>query len=215
MPMRRMSRFVLVWLAVTALSGCGSGRPIRYYTLQIPPAPAPSPTVFPVSVLVGRIDAPEILEDGPIVYRTGPNEIGTYQYHQWVEPPAEMVKDMLIRRLRASGEYRSVAELGSSARGDYVLRGKLYDFEEVDSKRIAARVTMEFELIDRGSRNTVWTHYYSRSEPVQGKEISDVVSALDGNLERGLTEVVAGLDEYLSANLNKTPSTRQASAASK
>ncbi|MGH9403996.1 MAG: ABC-type transport auxiliary lipoprotein family protein [Terriglobia bacterium] len=202
MPMRRMGLFILVMLVSAALDGCGSGRPIRYYTLQLPPAPEPSTSVYPVTVLIGRIGAPEILEDEPVVYRTGPNEIGTYPYHQWVEPPVQMVKDMLIRQLRASGKYRSVAELGSSAQGDYVLRGRLYDFEEVDTGRIAALVSMEFELFDRRTRKTVWTHYYSRNEPVQGKEIPDVVSALNHNLAQGLTEVAAGLDAYFSANLH-------------
>jgi len=60
---------------------------------------------------------------------------------------------------------------------------------------------MEFELFDRKAGKTVWTHFYSRSEPVQGKEISDVVSALDRNLMRGLTEVVSGMDVYFSAHL--------------
>lgn len=205
MLINRLIRFILVSLAAMALAGCGSGRPIRYYTLQLPPAPGPSTNVYPVTVLIGRIGAPEILHDDPIVYRTGQNEIGTYPYHQWVEPPVRILKDMLIRRLRASGKYRSVAELGSSAQGDFVLQGRLYDFEEVDTGRIAALVTMEFELFDRRTRNTVWTHYYSRSEPVRGKEIPDVVSALDRNLAQGLTELADGLNTYFSSNLTRRP----------
>jgi ABC-type uncharacterized transport system auxiliary subunit len=188
-----------------ALGGCGGGHPIRYYTLQLPPAPEATASVYPVTLLIGRIEAPAILEDEPIVYRTGPNEIDTYPYHQWVEPPVRMVKNMLIRRLRASGKYRSVAELGSSLQGDFVLQGKLYDFEEVDTGRMEALVNMEFELLDRRTRNAVWTHYYSHSEPVQGKGVADVVSALDHNLARGLTEVAAGLDAYFSATLNRKP----------
>ena len=38
---------------------------------------------------------------------------------------------------------------------------------------------MEFELYDRKSGKVVWTHFYSQSEPVQGKEISAVVTAFD------------------------------------
>ena len=36
----------------------------------------------------------------PIAYRVGANEIGTYQYSRWVEPPVEMVQGNLIRLLR-------------------------------------------------------------------------------------------------------------------
>ena len=184
------------------LAACGGGRPVRYYTVVAPPAPEPSASKYPVTVLIGRIAAPELLQGEPIVYRSGPNEIGTYDYHHWAEPPVLMVKVALIRRLRASGKYQSVAELGSSAQGDYVLQGRLYDFEEVDTGSMAALVSMEFELFDRRTRKTVWSRSYSHSEPVQGKQIPDVVSALDRNLAKGLAEVASGLDTYFTNTTN-------------
>lgn len=198
--MRRIISVSSILFAALALGACGNGRPIHYYTMVLPPAPAPATSSYPVSVLVGHIGAPETLRDQPLVYRSGRNEIGVYQYHLWVEPPAEMLKIMLIRRLRASGRYQSVAQLGSSVEGNFVLQGRLYDFEEVDNGGIAALVTMQFELIDRKDRKTVWTHFYSRSDPVQGKKISDVVAALDQNLEQGLAEIESGLDAYFSAH---------------
>ena len=204
--MRRIVGFMLISVAALVLGGCRSGRPIRYYTLELPPSPEKLSTRrYPVTLLIGRIGAPEILQDEPIVYRSGPNEIGTYDYHHWAEPPVRMLRVMLIRRLRASGKYQSVTQLGSSAEGDFVLRGRLDDFEEVDTGAIAALVTMEFELFDRKSHKTVWTHSYSRSEPVQGKEISDVVAALNHNLTEGLAEVASSLDSYFSANLSGKP----------
>jgi ABC-type uncharacterized transport system auxiliary subunit len=196
-----MTLFIAVLLGAVGLGACGGGRPIRYYTVELPPAPQPSTKAYPITLLIGRIGAPEILQDEPIAYRLGPNEIGTYNYHHWIEPPVRMVKVILIRQLRVSGKYQSVAELGSSVQGEFVLQGRLYDFEEVDAGGTAALVTMEFELLDRKTSRTVWTHFYSRSEPVEGKEISDVVSALDRNLMRGLTEVVSGMEVYFSANL--------------
>jgi ABC-type uncharacterized transport system auxiliary subunit len=198
---RRLIGFVLVSLAAMFLGACGSGRPIHYYTMELPPAPAPSSDLYPVTLLVGRINASEILQGEPIAYRSGPNEIGTYQYHQWVEPPTQMVKDMLIRRLRASGKYQSVDELGSSAQGNYVLHGRLDDFEEVDTGSITALVSMEFELFDRRTGRTVWTDYYTHTAPAQGKEIPDVVSALNRNLIQGLKEITSGLDAYFSSHI--------------
>ena len=91
--------------------------------------------------------------------------------------------------------------------GAGVARESLTTFNDVGAAvgvtagSTAALVTMEFELFDRKTAKTVWTHFYSHSEPVQGKEIPVVVSALDRNLVRGLTEVTSGLDGYFSANL--------------
>lgn len=201
--MPKSVRLTLAVLAVACLSSCLGGRPIKYFTVSMPAAPQPAAAhAFPVTLLIGRISAPEILQDQPIVYRSGRNEIGGYQYHLWAEPPAQMVKEVLIRRLQTSGRFKSVTRLGGSIQGDFVLRGRLYDFEEVDSGgQIGARATMEFDLIDRRTHKSVWKHFYSRTEPVQGKQITDVVAALDHNLEQGLGEVESALQAYFAGRM--------------
>jgi ABC-type uncharacterized transport system auxiliary subunit len=154
-----------------------------------------------VSLLVANISGANIYQDTPIVYRVGANEIGTYQYSRWIEPPVALLRNKLIRELSTSGDYQSVNGLGgSNSAGQFVVRGRLYNFDEVDGANISGLVSMEFELYDRKSGKILWTHFYSQSEPVQTKEISAVVSALDTNLDRGLKEVAAGLNQYFSAN---------------
>jgi ABC-type uncharacterized transport system auxiliary subunit len=198
--MHRTNGPVLVSLLALSLSGCVSNKPIRYYTIKPPAAPTLSTSAHPVSLLVAGVSGPEILRDTPIAYRVGANEIGTYQYRRWAEPPVEMLQGNLTRLLSSSGNYQSVASLGSTSEGQFVVRGKLYDFEEVDGASITGLVSMEFELYERKSGKVVWSHFYSQSEPVQSKEISAVVTALDVNLDRGLNEVAAGLNQYFSAN---------------
>jgi ABC-type uncharacterized transport system auxiliary subunit len=199
--MHSMKRLILMSLLSLCLAGCGAGRPIHYYTSPVAVAPTLADHKYPVSILVGNIGGPAIFEDTQIAYRIGPNEIGTYEYSRWMEPPVQMVQGQLTRLLRGSGDYQSVALVGSDTEGQFVLRGRLYDFEEVDTPGIAALVSMEFELHERKSGRIVWSHFYSQSEPVQGKEISGVVTALDANLDRGLKEVAAALNQYFSASL--------------
>ena len=201
--MHRTIRLTLTSLLALGLGACGGTKPIRYYTLQVPAAPTLTTNAYPVSLVVGTVNGAQIFQDGPIAYRIGVNEIGTYQLSQWEEPPVNLVRRRLIRMLRSSGDYQSVVELGSNSAGQFILRGRLYDFEEVDTASIAALVSMEFDLYDRKSGKVVWTHYYSQSEPVQVKEISAIVTALDLNLDRGLKEVTAGLDQYFSTTLGK------------
>jgi ABC-type uncharacterized transport system auxiliary subunit len=155
--------------------------------------------------VVASISGPEILRGSPIAYRIGANEIGIYQYSQWEEPPVEMIQNSLIRLLRESGNYQSVETLSGGSDGQFVVRGRLNDFEEVDGPAITGLVSMEFELYDRKSGKVVWTHSYSQSEPATGKEISAVVAALDADLDRGLKEVAAGIDQYFSTNSPLTP----------
>ncbi len=197
--MNRASGSVVLSLFALILCGCGSTKPIHYYTIQSSTAPALSTGAPSLSLLVARVSGAEYLRGTPIAYRVGNNEIGMYEFSRWVEPPVEMVQINLIHALKSTGNYMSVDSLGSSSDGQFVVRGRLYDFEEVDGASITGLVSMEFELYDRKSGKIVWSHSYSQSEPVQSKEMSAVVSALNANLDRGLQETAAGLNEYFSS----------------
>src|SRR5271156_2164765 len=144
--MLRTIRLTLASLLALGLAACGSTKPVQYYTLQLPPAPALSTGTRSVSLLVGNITGATIFRDTPIVYRDGANMIGTYQFSRWVEPPVALLRGRLLRMLRASGEYQSVSEVGSASDGQFVVRGRLYNFEEVDGASIAGLVSMEFDL---------------------------------------------------------------------
>jgi len=197
--MNRASGSILLSLFALMLSGCGSTKPIHYYTIQSATAPAIATGPQSVSLLVARINGAEFLRGTPIAYRVGANEIGSYEFSRWVEPPVEMVQINLIHALKSTGNYMSVDSFGGSSEGQYVVRGRLFDFEEVDGPTISGLVSMEFELYDRKAGKIVWTHTYSQSEPVGSKEMSAVVSALNENLDRGLKETAAGLSEYFSS----------------
>ncbi len=193
---------LLILMAGAGLAGCGgASHSIKYYTVELPAVPDASGSRYPVTLLVARITAPLVLHGDRILYRTGANELGTYEYHRWAEPPAAMLEASLLRLLRQSGRYQSVAETSSKARSDFLVRGRLYDFEEVDSNTIAGRVAMEVELFDQKAGKVVWSHFYSHDEPAGEDDIPAVVAALNRNLQRGLEDVASGLDQYFAKNL--------------
>ena len=193
--------FLLATIAVF-LGGCGATRPSKYYQLTIP-GDAPvgqevDPT--PVTLLVGTLLAPDLYREDRIVYSTAGAEMGAYQYQRWAEPPTEMIQEVLLRELRSSRRYRAVFVHRSEANGDFLLRGRLYDFKEVSGKAMVARLTADFEMRDLKNGATVWTHYYSHDEPVNGKNVPAVVAALDKNVQRAVKEVLEGLDQYFAAH---------------
>src|SRR5258706_3502683 len=102
-----------------------------------------------------------------------------------------MIQDVIFRSLRASGRYRSVHSLRSSVRGDYLLHGHLYDFKEIAGSSMAARLSLDLELRDTKTGDTVWTHVYNHDESVEGKNVAAVVAALNRNVQRGTNEVTA------------------------
>jgi len=181
---------------------CGAARPIRYYQLEIPsPVPAPAGTGFGVSLQVGNIDAPPIMRDGRILYQVGTHEMGAYQYHRWVETPDRVVQDSLVRLLRASGKFQSVDTPRNAVKSDYIVQGKIYEFSEMDKPEIHSRVSLEIELHDARTGRTIWSRIYTEEESVNGKEVPDVVHSLDQNLGRGLSQIVAGLDQYFAGSV--------------
>jgi len=199
-----MSRRTLIAgiLTVGLVAGCGATRPSKYFQLTVPGDAATMADRSPngVVLLLGPLRASHLYREDHIVYSAAGENMGTYEYERWSEPPTEMLVDVLLRELRASGKYRSVDVLRSNSRGDYILYGRLYDFKEISASPLMARLTMELELRDNKSGSTVWTHFYSHDEPVSGKDISSVVAALDRNAQRGMGEVKSSLDQYFSTH---------------
>jgi len=190
-------------LLVTAIAffgtSCVDSKPIHYYTIGTPSAPVAASAPAGPTILVTAVSASTALEDGRIRYRTGTNEVGAYQLHRWMERPGTMVAISLVHALRASGKYR-VHESSSSATGDYLLRGKLYEFGEVDSQSIQTRISLQLELVDLKTKRGVWDRLVERDEPVDGKKMSDVVQSLDRNLQAAATEIALEIDKFLTAN---------------
>jgi ABC-type uncharacterized transport system auxiliary subunit len=194
--------FLVVALAAASACGCGSVPATRYYQLTMGPDAAAGARgdQLPVTLLVGPIGGSHLYRDDRLIYGTGTEELGAYEYERWVEPPTEMVQDLLLRELRTSGRYRGVYPMGSTAHGDYVLRGDLYDLKEVSGNPVAARVTLELRLRDTKGGADVWTQSYTHDEPVNGKDAAAVVAALDRNLQQGTKDALASLDQYLASH---------------
>jgi ABC-type uncharacterized transport system auxiliary subunit len=200
----RRIRSAFFLLAVAAIAaGCGASRPVKYYVLDPEPGGATganSASKYPVTLLVARIMSSHLYRDDRLVYGAGPVQLGTYEYRRWAEPPTEMVQDGLIASLRSSGQFRSVSAISSNLRGEYILRGHLNALDEVDKPEIAARFSIQLELVDSKTGASLWNGSYSHDTPVAGKTVADVVEALDRNVHDGLGQLTAQLGEYFASH---------------
>jgi len=194
------------------LGSCGAARPSKYYQLTVPAdAAAGAQTAdsapagkandpIPLTLLVGNLMASHLYREDRIVYGGAGEQMGTYEYQRWAEPPTEMVQEVLLRALRSSGRFHAVYAQRSNSNGDLLLRGRIYDFKEVSGTPMTARVTMELEMRDLKTGATLWTHYYQHDEPVNGKDVPAVVAALDRNVQLGVKQVLGSLEEYFAAH---------------
>src|SRR5215472_11008059 len=110
--------FCVAALSAGLLAGCGAARPSKYYQLTIPgePAQAADPAAYPVTLLIGPMRASHLYREDHIVYSSAGQDMGTYEYQRWAQPPTEMLAEVLVRQLRASGRYRAVDILRSNSR---------------------------------------------------------------------------------------------------
>jgi ABC-type uncharacterized transport system auxiliary subunit len=200
--MKRNFIFPALMLCLGILNGCGAARPSKYYQLTVPGEGnlGTDPALYSVTLLLGPITTSNLYRDDHIVYTSNGEAMGTYEYQRWAEPPAELISDVLLRKLQLSGHFQHVYSMRSDTRGDYILRGRLYDLREISESALAARVSFEFELRDSKTGATVWSRYYSHDEPVDGKDVKAVVAAMDRNVQSGLREVIGGLEQYCSSH---------------
>lgn len=186
---------IMIATAVLFAAGCAGTRPVHYYTLA--PASGPPNQSKPdgPTILLGTIAAPEFLQDARIRYRAGAHQAGAYEYHRWRERPGAMVRDSLVHALRSSGKYRRVLEASSSATGDYLIRGQLQEFGEVDNPAIQTRIALHLELVDKRTGQVAWDRFFEHEDPATGKNIEDVVGSMDRNLQQVVSAAAAEIDK--------------------
>ncbi|HLZ11449.1 MAG TPA: ABC-type transport auxiliary lipoprotein family protein [Candidatus Acidoferrum sp.] len=200
--MKKLSTLGLLVVATYAAFGCGAARPSKYYQLTTPSGSASiaNQDAPPISLLLGPMQTSHLYREDRIVYSSERQQMGTYETERWSEPPVEMMQSVLLRKLRNSGHYRDVNTLRSGAHGDYLLRGRLYDFKEVSGKSFVGRLSFDLEMHDAKTNGTVWTYSYNFDEPVGGKDVPSVVAALDRNVQRAAGEVAAALDQFFASH---------------
>ncbi len=185
---------VLLTLAVSiALAGCaGKVKYPAYYTLNVPPAPDPPVQEgIRTSLAVREFRSPRYLRQGPIVYRTSPDELGFYNYHRWAIDPRQFLTSAVADRLRASGTFAQVSIYDGHA-ADYVLSGSLDKLEEVDyeSGGVRVEVAISAQMTQLSTGATVWTNSVSEIGTVAQRNVPSVVSEMNQMVDRAIDKLL-------------------------
>jgi ABC-type uncharacterized transport system auxiliary subunit len=188
------------------LCGCGGVPQTHYYTLEMT---APSPPNDPRTNFildVSRFQAADVLRDDRILYYQSPTEMNYYEYHRWSAAPAEMVAESAARRLREMDLFSEVRLFPHTTPGDYVLRGRLLNFEELDYEASGrVRVSLELELLRTRDQKVVWSDMRRSERGIQGKGVGNVVIALNASADQVLNEALPGLAAELDRESKPDP----------
>jgi ABC-type uncharacterized transport system auxiliary subunit len=192
---------VLMVTLLPALSGCGRVRYPAYYTLNLPAPPEP-PAAENVrtSIAVREFQSPNYLRQGPIVYRTTPEEIGFYEYHRWAADPRMLVTSAVVDHLRANGQFFMVSMYDGRPNNDYIFSGRLEKLEEVDYEAgVKVEVAMSAQITKVATGATVWSNAVSETRPVSQRNVSGVVSQMNRTMELAINKLLSTVPESLGS----------------
>jgi uncharacterized protein len=181
--------------ALAALAGsCSSSPPSHFYTLTATTTPAT--TSSNLSVAVGPVSVPAVVDRPQIVIATGPNQVGLDEFNRWASPLqnniSRVVADNLVallgtprvtlvpQTLSADADYRAAIEVQNfeSAPGEAAMLDAVWTVRRAkDGKTETGRTTTR-ETVQEKSYNAL-AAAHSRAVARLSQDIADAVRALD------------------------------------
>src|SRR5271168_4768807 len=189
---KTVTTIVFCLAALVILTGCARVRYPTYYSLNLPAPPdPPAAEKAHASLAVREFRAPTYLYQGPIVYKTSPEQIGFYAYDRWGMDPRDFVTNSVVERLRASGVFARVQSYDGSRDIDYVLSGRLEKLEELDYQGgVKVQVAISAEITSIGTGAVVWSNAVSEIGDVGKRDVPAVVSEMNRTMERAIQKLV-------------------------
>ena len=194
--------YSLLLACMLSLSACANNPPVpedRYYRL-----PWPHTSLAEVKLTAGGIFVEQFIADG--LYRERPlihaddrmgMELKQYHYHHWVDSPARMLRDHLIRYLTESRAADYVVDyIDPSA--NLAIHGKIKAFERsIYNNTDQVNVEIDFRVDKTGNGLTVLTSTYHVRTPVRTHHMNEVVLAFENALKQVYAQLLADLSDKL------------------
>src|SRR5262245_45671988 len=95
--MRPPSPFVIVGIFVLCAAGCASTPAARFYTLSA--ATTPAATSSDLSVVVGPVTVPAVVDRPQIVVTAGPNQMRLEEFNRWASPLQDNIARVVAQNL--------------------------------------------------------------------------------------------------------------------
>jgi uncharacterized lipoprotein YmbA len=109
-------RGVSIAIAALALAACATSPPSRFFTLSGPPAPPSPPSAL--SVVVGPVAVPGVVDRPEIVVSVGENEVWLDEFNRWASPLGEAIALATAENLSVALGTARATSLAQSAAGD-------------------------------------------------------------------------------------------------
>lgn len=192
--MGRLVTIITLCTFAALATGCGSTPPSRFYTLSATNGPAATPAKL--SVAVGPVSVPAVVDRPQIVVDIGPNQVRLEEFNRWAAPLqnniARVIADNLVlmlgtprvtlaaQSLSADTDYRVAIDVQSfqSAPGAAAIVDAVWTVRRTkDGKAETGRTTVRETVPQKSYDGLVAAH--SRAVGRLSQDIADAVRALD------------------------------------
>ena len=192
--MRHRTALASVCSLIVLGAGCATSPPSRFYTLSA--ASGPAATSAKLSIAVGPVSVPAVVDRPQIVVDIGPNQVRLEEFNRWAAPLqsniARVVADNLVlflgtprvtltaQGLSADADYRAAIDVQSfqSAPGEAAMLDAVWTVRRAkDGKAETGRTTVRETVQERGYDALAAAH--SRAVARMSQDIAAAVRALD------------------------------------
>jgi uncharacterized lipoprotein YmbA len=180
---------------VTLVAGCGSSPPSRFYTLIAANIPATTPSNL--SLLVGPVSVPAVVDRPEIVVSVGPNQVRLEEFNRWAAPLqnsiARVVADNLAALLGTSrvslftqatitdADYRTIVDVLSfeSSPGEATTLDALWSVRRMKDGKVETGRTTAREAVQANNYDAL-AAAHSRALARLSQDIASAVRSLEG-----------------------------------
>ena len=192
--MHRLTAIAALCIFAGLAAGCASSPVTRFYTLSA--AAAPAATSSQLSVVVGPVSVPAVVDRPQIVVTTGPNQVRLEEFNRWASPLQNNISRVVAENLVAmlgtprvilfsqplgvDADYRAAIEVQrfESAPGDAATLDTVWTVSRTkDGKSKTGRTTEREVASDKGYDALAAAH--SRALARLSRDIADAVRALE------------------------------------
>ncbi len=192
--MPRIASGAALCVVVALAAACASSPPSRFYTLS--PTASSGTVTSKVSVVVGPVSIPALVDLPQIVVSTGPNQVSIDEFNRWASPLPDnisrVVAENLVlllgtphvsqfqRSLNVDADFRVAIEVQSfgSAPGDAATLNAVWIVRRLrDGRSDAGRTSVREPAGEKGYEALAAAH--SRALGRLSRDIADAVRMLD------------------------------------
>jgi cholesterol transport system auxiliary component len=156
---------------------------------------------LPWALRIATPHSSQVIDSMRVLVRGQGNRISAYKGIRWSDSAPILLRDQLAEAFRTDGRFSSVSSGNNNLMADLELGGDLTAFQ-VEYKNGTPAVNIRFyaTLVQSGRNRIVATRSFEIVEPVQGREIPEVIAAFGRAADRLAAEVIDWTLQYEPAS---------------